>query len=218
MLVSLADMKTYLGISSGNTTHDALLTQQITVISDAIESYCNRKFEQANYVQTFYKDEMMENDYVLDTLTLYHFPLISVTSVLAKQDELDVGTALTNYRINKPTSRIINKDYCNLFSNAQLIEVSYTAGFVVIPSVIQNAVYSLVQERYNRHIAGVDLNFGSNVQSVSIPGTISIAYDYSLDENSRGTAFGAILGKYVNTLDYFRSERSVVGDLRLAYL
>lgn len=218
MLVSLADMKVYLGIPSGDTTYDALLTQQIQLISDAIEAYCKRKFEQATYIQTFYKEEMVELDYVLDSVTLYHYPLISVASVLQKQDELDVGTALPNYRVHKPTAKIINKDYCNMFSGAKIIEVTYDAGFAVIPSIVTNVVYSLVQERYNRHVAGVDLNFGSNVQSVSIPGTISIAYDYSLDENDRKTHFGAILGKYVNTLDHFRSERSVVGDLRLAYL
>jgi len=76
----------------------------------------------------------------------------------------------------------------------------------------------LVKERYNKHTSGIDLDFGSDIQSISIPGTISVAYDYSLQNNERKTAFGAILGNYVNTLDYFRSERPLIGSVRLEYV
>lgn len=216
MLVTLADMKTYLGITG--TDYDVFLTQQITLISDTIEEFCSRKFASATYIQTFYKEDYIDRDIVLDTLTLYHFPLISVTSVKEKSEPTDPGLLMTDYRLHKPTAKVIRNKYANFFCYGEFIEVEYTSGYAVIPSVIQNVVYSLVQERYNKKINGIDLNFGSDVQSVSIPGTISIAYDYSLQDNERKTAFGAILGKYVNTLDHYRSERVLVGEVRLAYL
>ncbi len=38
MLVSLADMKTYLGI--GDASYDDFLTEQLVLFSSAIEGYC----------------------------------------------------------------------------------------------------------------------------------------------------------------------------------
>lgn len=218
MLVSLSDMKIYLGIPLVDTTYDVFLTQQIQTISEAIENYCGRKFESTTYTQLFYKDDYIKRDLPRDTLIMYHFPLISVNSVKSKQLESDVGEDITNYRTHKPTAKITNKDYFDMFCFSEIVEVNYTAGFATIPFVIQNAVYSLVQERYNKKINGVDLNFGSDVQSISIPGTISIAYDYSLNDNERKSAFGAILGKYINTLDFYRSERTLIGKIEDAYL
>ena len=48
MLVTLADLKTYLG--EATTTYDAFLTEQIGFFSDAIETYCGRKLLSASYV------------------------------------------------------------------------------------------------------------------------------------------------------------------------
>jgi hypothetical protein len=218
MLVTLDDMKNYLGIPLLTTTYDVFLTQQIQTISESIEAYCRRKFEVATYTQKFYLDEMVQRDQVLDTLKLFHFPLQSVISVTVKADELDAGELITDYRINKPTGYLTRRKYYTFFSGCEIIEVIYSSGFTAIPTPITNAVYSLVSERYNKKLNGIDLNFGSDVQSISIPGTISVAYDYSLNDNERKNAFGAILGKYVNTLDYYRSERSVYGSLELIYL
>lgn len=217
MLVTLDEMKTYLGIALINTTYDAFLTQQIELISQTIEAYCRRNFASASYVQTFYKEEIIKNEIVLDTLHLWQFPLISVTSV-KEIDNDNNETLITDYRENKSLAWLIKSRYTHFFQNGDKIEVAYTSGFATIPAPIQNAVYSLVQERYNKKINGIDLNFGSDVQSISIPGTISVAYDYSLQDNERKTAFGSILGKYVNSLDYYRSERVITGRSELIYI
>ena len=73
-------------------------------------------------------------------------------------------------------------------------------------------------ERYNKKSSGVDLNFGSDVQRVSIPGAISIDFDYSLSNNERKSAYGVILGSNSNILDDWRSERSVIGSGKLEYV
>jgi len=92
------------------------------------------------------------------------------------------------------------------------------AGYATIPTIILTVLDSLVQERYNKKVAGVDLNFGSDVQRVSIPGTISIDFDYSLSNNERKSSYGSIIGSYANILDDWRSERSVVGNSTLQFV
>lgn len=208
MLVTLAAMKTKLGISDGS--QDAFLTEQITLISDTIEAYCRRVFGQATYTQTWYEEDMKSKT---NTLITYMFPVISVTSVIL--DDITV-LAPTDYRFHKPTGTFTPTDDCMVWAD-KLVMV-YVAGYATIPSIIQEAVYSLVSERYNKKSAGVDLNFGSDVQRISIPGTMSIDFDYSLQNNDRKTTFGVILGNYLNVLDYWRSERAIIGSGELKYV
>ena len=213
MLVSLADAKTYLGVSSA--TYDSFLTEQLTVISDAVEGYCGRKFEQAAYVQTFYDDDFENGAY--EELPLFHYPVNTIAYVKEIDPDSNAETALTsNIRLHKPTGKI--KYLEGYFHNGSKVEVSYNAGFATIPSPIRSVVLSLVEERYNRKISGVALSFGSDVQSIAIPGTISISFDYSLQANERKTAYGLIIGNYVNVLDPYRSERRVTGSIVVGYL
>lgn len=210
MLVSLADMKTYLGISSGDTSQDAFLTTQLNLVSDTVEAYCRRIFSQTTYTQTFYRDEHPASR-VLET---YMFPLVSVTSIT---EDTDAALSSTLYRINKPTG-IISRLNDAFFYCAEQTVVVYSAGYATIPTPIQSVVMTLVAERYNKKTSGVDLNFGSDVQRISIPGSISIDFDYSLSNNDRKTAFGVILGSQINVLDYYRSERAIIGSDKLVYI
>lgn len=188
-----------------DTTYDQFLTDQITLISDSVEEYCNRKFLAADYVQTFYRDE----EGVSQRLPLNNFPVNSIASVLE-----DV-TAITDYRVNNRTGFLYRKE--GFFLSADELEVTYNAGYLDTPSPVKSVVYSLVEERYNKKKSGVNINFGSDVQRVSIPGTISIDFDYSLQSNERSSALGTILGNYINVLDAYRSDRAVVGTDRLIY-
>ena len=87
-----------------------------------------------------------------------------------------------------------------------------------MPTTIQYVVKAIVEERYNKKLSGVSLNFGSDVQRISIPGTISIDFDYTLTSNDRVNAFGNLLGSYLNLLDFYRSERAILGASRLNYV
>lgn len=204
MLVTLSDVKSYLGITG--TTYDAFLTEQITLVSDTIEAYCRRKFLSASYTQTFYSDENSPSK----TLSLFMYPVISVASVVADD------VAVTGYRTNKGTGILTRPD--SYFFLGKETVVTYTAGFTTLPTPIRQVIYSLMEERYNKKVSGVAINFGSDVQRVSIPGTISIDFDYTLQNNERTSAFGTILGSYVNSLSYYRSHRAVLGDDKLIYL
>lgn len=206
MLVGLGDMKTYLGLDPDvETADDDFLTQQIELISQAIEAYCRRSFLTATYEQTFYSDDYC----VSKELQTFQFPVQEVASV--EQD----GVAVTDFRLHKPTGILTRKG--GFFYGLETV-VTYTAGYDEVPAPVTNAVYSLVEERYNKKKSGVNLNFGSDVQRISIPGTISVDFDYSLSNNDRSNSFGLILGPHLNSLDYYRSERAIVGQSKLEYV
>ncbi len=197
MLVTLANMKSYLGITSG--TYDTFLTEQLNLISDTVEAYCRRIFSQGSYTQLWYNDHDGEKANLKKMLP-FHFPLITVTSLKIDGVLLDTD----EYRIHKPTGEI---KVIAPPADWDEVELIYSAGFATIPTPIDAVVKQLVSERYNKKISGVQLNFGSDVQRVSIPGTISIDFDYSLDNNKKESTFGTILGSYVNSLNFYRSER-----------
>lgn len=207
MLVSLIDMKNFLGIALADTSQDAFLTLQLQIVSEAVEAYCQRKFAETSYIQTFHVGDVSYTS----SLPLYHFPLTAAPTVVEK-DAAGNSYAVADFRYHNP-SGVITKNFGRFFSNGHMVEVSYQAGYSTLPALISNVVYSVVQERYNKKINGIDLNFGSDVQRISIPGTISIDFDYSLNNNERKSHFGQILGSHLNVLDGFRSERTVVGSV-----
>lgn len=224
MIVTLEEMKNYLGITSNDS--DTFLTEQIILASEAIEAYCARKFEQATYVETFYRDEwLQQNQEISKKLHLYCFPVQSVTSVEEFADEEDLtGQVVSGYRLHPQTGTLTRMQQSNWFYNTnywwtgtEKVVVTYVGGYVNIPAPVKQVAYSVVSERYNKKQAGIDLNFGSDVQKISIPGSISIDFDYSLQNNDRKSAFGVILGANLNILDYYRSERAVVHSSRLEY-
>jgi hypothetical protein len=192
------------------TTDDAFLTQQGQLISDTIEAYCRRAFTSGAYVQTWYAEEWVRKN--PREILPFHFPLITVTHLKVDGETADVSA----YRVHKPTGII--KLLSDIRMDWDELELSYTAGYAAVPTPIQNAVYELVEARYNKKKAGVALNFGSDVQRVSIPGTISIDFDYSLQSNERSSQFGLILGNHLNVLDYYRSERVAFRIEELEYV
>lgn len=207
MLDSLANVKARLGITSS--VDDAFLTAQIELISDTIEAYCRRKFLTADYEQTFYRGDMAPNSKLL----LFHYPVSEITTIEEDGVELDGE----EFRLHKSSGTVIRKN-SGVFLWAEETVVTYTAGLDECPTPVLSVLDSLVQERYNKKTSGVDLNFGSDVQRISIPGAISIDFDYTLSNNDRKSPFGSILGNNLNILDAYRSERAVLGDGNLRYV
>lgn len=206
MLDTLANVKTRLGITTSD--DDTFLQTQIDLVSDAIEAYCRRVFLAGNWVQTFYR-----GDYIPSRLVeLFYFPLISIASIIEDGVTLDSS----QYRIHKPTSRIISPHHG--FFYAQETVITFNAGYDTTPKPVLSVLDSIVNERYTKKKSGVDLNFGNDVQRISIPGSISIDFDYTLTTDDRTDPFGIILGNNLNILDFYRSERSIVGDSKMRYI
>lgn len=206
MLDTLSNVKSRLGITTSD--DDTFLTAQITLISDVIERYCRRKFASASWIQTFYKEDLKNTKEIL----LYHFPVISVAEV-----DID-GTSYptADLIVHKPTALVRREDKGAIYG--EVVTVEYTAGYASIPTPILAVLDALVSERYNKKKSGVELNFGSDVQRISIPGAISIDFDYSLANNDRKSSYGTIIGNYANVLDDWRSERAVIGSGTIQYV
>lgn len=204
MLVTLDELKENLGIEVD--TYDDFLEQQIALVTETIEAYCRRKFEFGTYTQTFYAKDYEQRS---KKLILGAYPVKDIVSIEADDE------AITDYRVQKQVG-IMTKDDAFVFDETLVVE--FTGGYETIPATIKDVIFSIVGERYSKKSAGVALSFGSDVQRVSIPGTISIDFDYSLSNNDRKTPFGMILGNYLNILDYYRSDQAIIGSSRLIYI
>lgn len=212
-IASLDDIKKFLAVTVDE--FDEFLSLQAEVMTEAIEGYCGRKFHQGSYTQTFYRDEI---DTITKELFLYHYPLISVQSITPVDfngNELD---AITNFRKDIEVGSIIREWPNYWFLEGEKIKVSFSAGYAKIPAPVRSVFFSLIQEKYNRKVQGLDLNFGTDIQRVSIPGALSIDFDYTLDSNQRVNAFGNIIGNYLNILDPYRSERVITGRMGRIYV
>lgn len=231
MLISLADLKTNIGETTND--YDTFLTAQINLFSSAIENYCSRKFELASWTQTFYYSDYTETD-DRKKLWLFHFPVSAITEIreIITFNGVDTSEILdsSGYRLRKDYGRIekITDGYPeSWFKESSLflvsginsrVEVDYSAGYSTVPLEIQDVITSLIEERYLKKKSGIQINFGNDVQRISIPGTMSIDFDYSLQANERKTKFGMLLGNYINVLDYFRSERALIGEIKENYV
>jgi predicted nucleotidyltransferase len=206
-------MKDFLGIGSSDTSEDTFLQLQISIVSDAIEGYCNRKFLEKNYIQYFFK---IDFDCPVKKIFLQNYPLKVLASLSESDSENSSNWAsVTNFRFHNPSGTISSFD--SFFRSGSVIKVEYTAGYSELPPLIKGVIFSLVKERYSKKKNNIDLEFGADVQRISIPGAIAIDFDYTLSHNERKSTFGVILGNYLNVLDAFRSER-VFGSSKLSYV
>lgn len=207
MLDTLSNVKSRLNITS--TQYDTFLTAQITLVSDTIEMYLRRKVKSQTWIQHFYRTDYQR----CLMMQLFCYPVSAVASIVEDGVTLDAA----NYRLHKPTGSIVRLDNMPFYAAVETI-VTYTAGWAAVPTPILSVLDSVVQERYNKQTSGVDLNFGSDVQRIAIPGSISIDFDFSLKNNKRGSYFGDILGSNLNVLDQYRSERAILGESKIVYL
>lgn len=209
-----------------NATEDKFLLEQLNLYSSTVDNYCGRKLEATNWIQDYYRTDFYEDS----KLWLYQYPINSVASVKEIETAYGVDTESTletyQYRTNDKVGTILRLDegaVLSWFSCAGVnsrIQITYNAGYAYedIPLEIQSAIKSLVAERYNKEKGGIELGFGSDVQRVSIPGVMSVDFDYTLQANERDVRFGMLLGNYVNIFDPYRSERVITGEIKENYV
>lgn len=229
MLVTLDDTKNYLGISLVDTTYDVFLNSQIAFLSEVISNYCRRIFDQTDYVEEFYIDNY---DPLEDKkLWTFHYPVNSITSIneVLTFDGVDELTLIPaeEYLVHNRSGMVERfSDYGirqRWFQNMSIgnkarIRILYNAGYSTVPLDIQNVVFELIEERYNKKKSGISLNFGNDVQRLSVPGVMAIDFDYSLQNNERKSKYGMFIKGYTNILDVYRSERAIKGMIREEYV
>jgi hypothetical protein len=136
-LCSLEDVKSFLGISSTDTTKDELLETIINGVSGSIEDYCQRKFLAREYTDTI-------RNHWGRVLTLRQYPIIEVTSLTVE------GTELTEEDDYAILSSIGGIDFYSTMSIWK-IEVEYTAGYEAIPDALRLLTMEMVQATYSKY-------------------------------------------------------------------
>ena len=177
-LVTKAEYKTYMGITSTNS--DTEIDFLIPKVSDLVKSYCRRSF--VDYVSDI-KVEYFDGGF--KTLLLKETPLVSVASVTYSADYGKTYSALTKF-----TDWVIKGDSIVSLTPGGFPEaingykVSYFAGYETIPGDLKLAVLDLI-EYYSRNNGAVhssrDLNPNTTqinyVSTTNLPAPIKRVLD-----------------------------------------
>ena len=177
-LVTKAEYKTYMGITSTNS--DTEIDFLIPKVSDLVKSYCRRTFVD------YYSDIKVEVfDGGFKELLLKETPVVTVSSVQYSSDYGKTYTSLTKFEdwIIKGDS-IVSLDPRGFPEVLNGYKVNYFAGYDPIPGDLKLAVLDLI-EYYSRNNGAVhssrDLNPNTTqinyVASTNLPATIKRVLD-----------------------------------------
>lgn len=138
-LVTLAEVKTALGIQLADTTQDATLTQQITIYSDYIATLCNRVFA---------KEKMQERwrDIQDNRIFLSHWPLETESAIESVTRPDGTTIAANAYEVELKSGKV-----GIMGGGGEPITITYTGGYDLPekapPALKQAALYAI---RYGR--------------------------------------------------------------------
>lgn len=132
-LVSLAEVKTWLGITNTDATRDALLSQLITQISRAIFNNINRNNLLPQTVTETYDGSGHSR------LQLRNWPALSVSSVTVDTATYAVSTSVSTpgFFLEPPDTeppgnmQLLHLRYCRFTKGWQNVSVTYTIGYMV---------------------------------------------------------------------------------------
>jgi hypothetical protein len=136
-LTTLAKVKEWLGEATA--ANDSVLTRLIAAASDYIQAWLSRDIMQAAYVSA--RDGTGGN-----RLMFRNYPVTAVTQV--KIDGIVIPASVNGsngYVFNETALSLIGYRFTKGFSNVNL---SYTAGFAVVPNEIEQACIEMVSLRF----------------------------------------------------------------------
>ena len=114
-------------IPKAGSDNDALMTRLCKAVSDAINTFCNRKFEKAEYVDEVY--DILDDGNGSNVIHLKQAPIVEITSLKDGDTVIDAS----DYHIDKEARRVILKNFS--FSGLRYnIKVSYKAGYIIHPA------------------------------------------------------------------------------------
>lgn len=163
-LTTLANVKEWLGIPSSNTQSDALLSRMITAASAFIVSWLEREVLSATYTETRDGNNSQR-------MKMRNFPITLVT--LVKVDNVVIPET---ERAFNDASIVLRG--CRWFSKGILnVEVTYVAGYAVVPPDIEQACIEMIGLRYkdrerigitSKGLAGETITFSQADMSKSV--------------------------------------------------
>lgn len=166
-LVTRAEYKAYVGITSP--TQDATIDALIPRVSELVKTYCRRTFvDHVNDSTT----ETTSGGYG-NTLMVKEYPILSVSSVDFSSDYGQTYTALeeyVDYAVDVENGSIVcipHTDEWVKYINGY--QITYTAGYEVIPADLKLAVFDLITYYIKNDAA---------IHSPKAPGTNSVQIEY----------------------------------------
>lgn len=189
---TIHEIKAYIGITSS--TYDNFLAIQLAAVIDAVEQYCQRKFELAA------DSDEWPRAYGQYDFMVSRYPLATVTGMTVDDETYDYTTGRIQESIG-----ILSFDS----SITGDVVIEYTGGFSTIPGVVNQVIYDAVKAQYD--------NVGTNgvtgpVKSERIDGVATISY-FAPDAGASPSAASAspLIMNYVGSLDPYMSERAIGG-------
>lgn len=190
MLTTLAKTKDLLGIASGVTTHDAILTRFLTSVGQTAKRKLDRELEYASYTETL-------NGSGREHLRLPQYPIVAVTDVRIDSDQqFPASTALdTDDLIIRSESGLLCRKPGTLWLSSLHdttwpkgvgnVRVTWTAGYWVTASVagadempadIQEAAMLAAAVMFKRHRQLVGGQNPELVAAESFAGATTVNY------------------------------------------
>jgi uncharacterized phiE125 gp8 family phage protein len=137
-LTTLANVKDWLQITS--TASDALLTRMITAFSDAVANYINRDLGSQTYALT-------RDGNGGTTLMFVNYPVTAVTGLVIDGVTIPARAAFGSNGYVFTTTRITLVGY-KFTQGSQNVQLSTVAGYVTIPTELEQAVIEWIADRY----------------------------------------------------------------------
>jgi hypothetical protein len=186
-LVTATEYRTYAGLASGDAPTDAVITAAISRYQALIEGYCDRAFEEADYVDYHY-------DFAARELILRNYPVIEIASVTVDGESASVSGLQV-----KLDDGVIRNSEAEI--TGDLVTVEYTAGYEVIPPEVKQITLTLVDGFIRGESGGV--NALRTIRRETVYGVASYDYEGVRNDALYGSPY-AELGPYVSVLAKYR--------------
>lgn len=157
-LTTVADVKESLGIASGNTLKDNLITRKINQVSSLVEKYCDRIFIHQAYTE--YRDGSQIDELVLDQRPIDTTQPFTIERRDTSLNESNFETIDSNLIFIDEVSGVLELQFRAL-GRWDRYKITYTAGYTTIPADLAEAANMLACYFVNNpagHHIGVALN------------------------------------------------------------
>lgn len=188
----MADVKETLGLSSGDTSKDNIITRKINQATEMIEGWCgfdrDHHFKQATYTNEEYKGTGS------DELVLKAFPVTAVSDfgVRSSVENISDWDSISNQDYFTQTNSGVLRLLFGSTNYSNNYRVTYTAGYSTIPSDLAEACATLAAYLVDNPQSG------NNIASKT-EGRRSVTYFQPKQTDSLITQLGLddILSRYV---------------------
>jgi hypothetical protein len=191
--LSMALLRVRIGLAATDPTQDANIFAAITVATEIIEDYLDRKLEYANELETF----IHQHGY---SLSLIRYPVERINSL-----SRDVGTDIRHH-IDKRNGVLAFDGY--IYDHE--VKVDYVGGYVKLPAALEMALLS-VFDRVYASVYTPDAPVAESVRTVKA-GDLSITYETNTalyrDAVNSGVVSQYLPPEIVGLLSLYRRENT----------